>query len=132
LIDRSMRTTAQSSRRLDMDQLFKRYDGSSLSFTEDNIILQCLSLVRRAPSASNKQPWRVYIDETCVHLYLKRTPKYPAIKLGYDIQALDIGIAICHFIVGLNHNEIDYQVAKAENPKEFPLEEYVISIRLSK
>lgn len=132
IIDRSMRSSAQSSRRFDMNELFKRYDGSELSFTEDNILLQCLSLVRRAPSASNKQPWRVYIEENKVHFYLKRTPKYPAINLGYDIQALDIGIAICHFVVGLEHHDLEYRYEKVEDPKEFSKEDYVLSIEISK
>lgn len=61
-----------------------------------------LEMVRIAPSASNKQPWRVIKDGQNWHFYLQRTPGYRAdllkILLGLcDLQRLDMGIALCHF-----------------------------------
>ncbi len=61
-----------------------------------------LEMVRIAPSASNKQPWRVVKDGKDWHFYLQRTPGYRAdplkILLGLcDLQRLDMGIALCHF-----------------------------------
>jgi len=58
--------------------------------------------VRLAPSASNRQPWRVVQDGSAYHFYLQRTPGYgrgfPFTLLGLaDLQRVDIGIAMCHF-----------------------------------
>lgn len=61
-----------------------------------------LEMARLAPSASNKQPWRVLRDGPNWRFYLQRTPGYRAdplkILLGLcDLQRLDMGIALCHF-----------------------------------
>ncbi len=62
-----------------------------------------LEMLRLAPSASNRQPWRVIQDGSAHHFYLQRTPGYgrgtlPFTLLGLaDLQRVDIGIAMCHF-----------------------------------
>jgi nitroreductase len=61
-----------------------------------------LDLLRLAPSASNKQPWRVVRVNGAWHFYLQRTPGYKSAAAGRlfkleDIQRVDIGIAMCHF-----------------------------------
>lgn len=58
-----------------------------------------LEFVRLGPSASNKQPWRAVKEGDNVHFYELRTPSYSE-KLGYDIQRVDMGIAMCHFHMG--------------------------------
>lgn len=68
-----------------------------------------LEMVRIAPSASNKQPWRVLRDGPNWHFYLQRTPGYRAdplkILLGLcDLQRLDMGIALCHFELTAREN----------------------------
>ena len=57
-----------------------------------------MEMVRIGPSASNKQPWRPVLsdDHRKCHFYIEHTPNYSA-KLGYDMQLLDIGIAMCQF-----------------------------------
>lgn len=54
-----------------------------------------LEMVRLAPSASNKQPWRVINNESGYHFFLSRTKGYGL--PGFDVQKNDIGIAMCHF-----------------------------------
>jgi hypothetical protein len=59
-------------------------------------------MVRLAPSASNKQPWRIVREDNAWHFYLSRTGGYaggPAKRLleVEDIQRVDIGNAMCHF-----------------------------------
>ena len=55
-----------------------------------------LEMVRLAPSAVNKQPWRVMIDGEKVYFYEVRTlDKRPT----GDIQKVDMGIALAHFDV---------------------------------
>ncbi len=61
-----------------------------------------LEMVRLAPSASNKQPWRIVREGRSWHFFLERTPGYSgglASKLlrVEDIQRVDVGIAMCHF-----------------------------------
>ena len=68
-----------------------------------------LKLIQVGPSASNKQPWRCIVEDNIIHLYLERTPGYGK-SLPFDIQALDIGIAISHLLLSLNDDHIKYQL----------------------
>ena len=62
-----------------------------------------LDAVRRAPSATNRQPWRIVRRGRDWHFYLARTKGYgkgsPWFKLLRiaDLQRVDLGIAMCHF-----------------------------------
>jgi hypothetical protein len=55
-----------------------------------------LAALRLAPSASNKQPWRIIRSDGKLHLFLERTPNYWQ-EPREDIQMLDMGIAMCNF-----------------------------------
>ncbi|MBN1438534.1 MAG: hypothetical protein JW929_03915 [Anaerolineales bacterium] len=63
---------------------------------------EALETVRLAPSASNKQPWRILRTDGGWHFYLRRTRGYhkgflqKALGVA-DLQRIDIGIAMCHF-----------------------------------
>ena len=56
-----------------------------------------------APSATNRQPWRIVRRGDDWHFYLARTKGYgkgsPWFKLLRiaDLQRVDLGIAMCHF-----------------------------------
>ena len=54
-----------------------------------------LEMVRLAPSAVNKQPWRMIVTEEAVHFYLQRSKGFSGGNL--DMQKIDLGIALCHF-----------------------------------
>lgn len=60
-----------------------------------------LEMVRIAPSASNKQPWRIVQTDQGFHFFLQRTKGYRSIMTRLvnidDMQRLDMGIAMCHF-----------------------------------
>ena len=61
-----------------------------------------LEMVRLAPSASNRQPWRIIRDAKNWHFYVQRTPGYRDKRLTRwttvaDLQRMDLGIAMCHF-----------------------------------
>jgi hypothetical protein len=61
-----------------------------------------LDAVRLAPSASNKQPWRIVRQQERWHFFLRRTPGYRNGMLARlagraDLQRIDLGIAMCHF-----------------------------------
>ncbi|MFO8112110.1 MAG: nitroreductase family protein [Desulfosalsimonadaceae bacterium] len=55
-----------------------------------------LEMVRLAPSAVNKQPWRLLLDEDGVHFFLMRTNGFKRM-FAVDLQRIDMGIAMCHF-----------------------------------
>ena len=58
-----------------------------------------LELVRWAPSAVNKQPWRVVLRDGRFHFYLKHDRGYVSDAVG-DMQKIDLGIALSHFVLG--------------------------------
>ncbi len=69
----------------------------------DNQITTALEMVRLAPSAKNKQPWRLIVEnDGVVHFFIQIEPKSDQI-LNY--QKLDIGIAMCHFDVTMRNFE---------------------------
>ena len=83
-------------------QFFSRKFGAPLTVEEAGRYTNPLEMVRLAPSASNKQPWRIVKIEGAWHFFLERTKGYgdgiifKFFRLA-DIQRLDIGIAMCHF-----------------------------------
>ena len=60
---------------------------------------EVLELVRWAPSAVNRQPWRLVLRDGAFHFYLKHDKGYVSDKVG-DMQKIDLGIALCHFVLG--------------------------------
>ncbi len=97
-----VRQLARSRERLNWEQLF--FDGSftmPLSKETAGQYAIPLEMVRLAPSASNKQPWRVLREDTGWHFYLQRTPGYgkglASLAVHGDLQRIDLGIAMCHF-----------------------------------
>ena len=103
LMDRISRIYAGSDRRSPWHQLF--YNGSfnqPLTPNEAGQYQEPLEMVRLAPSASNKQPWRIVHLDDQFNFYLQRTKNYPAplankILSLADLQSVDMGIAMAHF-----------------------------------
>lgn len=54
-----------------------------------------LEMIRLAPSAVNKQPWRMVVMDDVVHFCLQRSKNFGGGKI--DMQKIDMGIALCHF-----------------------------------
>lgn len=128
IVDSTMRKLAKSDNRKPWNELF--FDKSS-SGSLDKVSLgdfgDVLEMVRIAPSASNKQPWRIVKDNGNYHLFLERTPKYAA-SLGFDIQLIDMGIALSHFETALDELKIKGSF-KTENQDipEWKDNKYIIS-----
>ena len=92
-----MRKGVKADSRLPFEELF--FDGSfetPLTAEKAGKLAEALEAVRLAPSAVNKQPWRVLVCPDKVHFYEKRSPGYVAAD-GWDLQKVDMGIALCHF-----------------------------------
>ena len=87
--------------RLSAEKLF--FDGEwgkALMLSEEDEIAEPLEMVRWAPSAVNRQPWRIIVRNDSFHFYKKQDKGYISEKTG-DLQKVDLGIALCHFITGL-------------------------------
>jgi len=98
LIDRVFRFGAGSDRRRSWHEMF--FDGridNPLQPESAGPYETPLACLRRGPSASNKQPWRIIKDNRIFHFYLKRTPGYGVILGDIKLQNVDMGIAMCHF-----------------------------------
>jgi nitroreductase len=99
LLERVIRFGAGSVRRRAWEQLF--FDGrwnEPLREAGAGAYTAALEAVRLAPSASNRQPWRILraAEDGPYHLFLERTPGYGRVA-GIDLQRLDLGIAMAHF-----------------------------------
>lgn len=96
LKENMMRKAIKANERLPFEELFFEGDfNTPLSKEKAGNLAHPLEMVRLAPSAVNKQPWRVIICDNAVHFYLKRSKGFSASAL--DMQKIDMGIALCHF-----------------------------------
>ena len=96
-----MRKGVSADSRMPAEQLF--FDGewnAGLPSSKQAAIADLIEMVRWAPSAVNKQPWRIIVSGRDCHLYEKRDKGYIGEKTG-DLQKIDVGIALCHFAAGL-------------------------------
>ena len=92
-----MRKMIQADHRIEWDHLFFKNDFQTPISKEDAKDLAFpLEMVRLGPSASNKQPWRILVTENACHFYEYKEPKYSD-RFDYDIQRIDMGIAMAHF-----------------------------------
>ena len=102
-MDRASRLYAGADQRLPWkDLFFSQSFGISLSMEKAGSYQEPLEAVRLAPSASNRQPWRVLQSDQEWHFYLRRTPNYPSPLFDFlvdlaDLQKIDLGIAMSHF-----------------------------------
>lgn len=108
-----MRKGLKADERLPFGELF--YEGSfagSLIPERAGQFRDALEMVRLAPSAGNKQPWRAVVCGDRVHFYEKKTMSDN--PLG-DIQKVDVGIALAHFDLVLKETGTDGRFM-AEDP----------------
>lgn len=92
-----MRKMISSDNRKDWNKLFY-IDNFETPMTslEDKDLEFALEMVRAAPSASNKQPWRIVLKDNLCHFFEYKEAGYSA-SFPYDIQRIDMGIAAAHF-----------------------------------
>ncbi len=119
LKENMMRKAIKANERLPFSELF--FDvGFDTPLTKDKagILAHPLEMVRLAPSAVNRQPWRVVVNGNAVHFYLKRSKGFSVSAM--DMQMIDIGIALCHF--ELAAKETDLKVTFTVNNPEIVAE----------
>lgn len=122
-----MRKGIGADSRISQDKLFFEEEwGKPLK--PDNVMSEILEMVRWAPSAVNKQPWRIVYKDGAYHFYEKKDRGYNNDETG-DLQKIDVGIALCHFVLGLEDKgkkaEIKIQDPEIKIPADV---EYIVSV----
>ncbi len=94
-----MRKGVKADERKPASELFFDRDFYIPLAEENPKTADALEMVRLAPSAVNRQPWRVVREGNAYHFYLKHDKGYVGASTG-DLQKVDMGIALCHFMSG--------------------------------
>ena len=109
-----MRWAIKADKRKEWDELFFNEDFSSpLTEKDAGKYAFPLEMLRLAPSAANKQPWRVVQDKNGYHFYELKTIG-DSNKL--DIQRVDIGIAACNFHMAALEKDLPGRFEKLKKP----------------
>lgn len=106
----------------------KKREEFSKNFYEDNVQTplvrehagryeEPLEMLRFAPSAVNKQPWRVIKEGNCFHFYVVNSKM---------LNRLDLGIALCHFHLSVIEKGLHGEFVR-ENPEIKCEFDYVVS-----
>ncbi|MCK4490827.1 MAG: nitroreductase family protein [Anaerolineales bacterium] len=112
-LDKTIRAGARAHRRRPWENIFFTKEfGNPLNPGDAGNYHEPLDLVRLAPSASNKQPWRVVREGHNWHFFLQRTEKYPPPVFNFilnlaDLQRIDMGIAMAHFELSARENGLN-------------------------
>ena len=124
-----MRKAVKANERLAFEELF--FDNTfdrPLTREKAGGLLTSLEMVRIAPSAVNKQPWRVVVGDNMIHFYLKRSKGFG--KEGkLDMQMIDMGIALCHFALASKECDLDMEFVQKAPEILADNMEYVASYR---
>lgn len=80
--------------------------GTSLNTSPWRVILEA---VRWAPSAINRQPWRLWFTPSAIHLY-------SVSGVGKAYTPIEMGIALCHLELACKHLAISGRIAETEHP----------------
>lgn len=122
-----MRRGVDADSRLPREKLFFQENFDTPLSAADDL----LELVRWAPSAVNKQPWRVILRNGTYHFYLKHDKGYVSDAVG-DMQKIDLGIALCHFVLGAREKGLSPAVDVSDPAIAAPDGvEYIASVTLA-
>ncbi|WP_243109725.1 nitroreductase family protein [Clostridium sartagoforme] len=112
---------SHTNKRKSYSELF--FNGNfdtSLNPNDSDEYLEPLEMLRLAPSAMNKQPWRVLKEDNNLHFYITSTK---------GLTKIDIGIALCHFHLVAIENKINGEFKSLDSQKQKPNKDltYIIS-----
>lgn len=122
-----MRKGVKADQRYAFKELFFDNDFSTpLADTGDDVC-RALEMVRLAPSAVNKQPWRAIRQGENVHFYEHKDEGYDHGDEG-DLQKVDVGIGLAHFVLTAREMGLDGSIEVKDPQAALPADtEYVIS-----
>ena len=121
-----MRKAIKADSRKDFDELFfeKTFDNPITNLTTE--MEEALNAIKLAPSAVNKQPWRILRTNNLYHFYLSKN-KAISSSDSWDIQKVDLGIAIAHFDLVLDEYGISHSFVLKKPEIITPSELYYIA-----
>ena len=124
-----MRTGIRADSRISGDKLFFKEEwGRPLNPADE--MADVFEMVRWAPSAVNKQPWRIILADGVYHFYEKKDQGFVNDATG-DIQKIDMGIALCHFVMGLKELGKQTDIGVSDPGISIPEDaEYIASVKL--
>ena len=124
-----MRKGVKADVRKPLGELF--FDGNlDTPLEETGSIRRAMEMVRWAPSAVNKQPWRIIRKDGSYHFYEKKDKGYVSDEVG-DMQKIDIGISIYHFVAGLKEEGLDPAVITEDPAIAVDAEmEYIATVKI--
>jgi len=97
-MEKISRKISKSDQRKPWEELFFNQNfNTPLSKKEAGSYEDVLDMVRRAPSAVNKQPWRILKTDNTYDFYNANASSSEKKKQKYDTSYNDIGIAKAHF-----------------------------------
>lgn len=123
--ENAMRTAIRADKRLKAEELFFENNFKTPLHTKDTLIQTALEAVRVAPSAVNKQPWRIVKVGKTYHFYEYHSLGNQA-GAEWDVQKVDMGIALCHFVM-ITGGKLILSDPQIDTPKDT---EYIASIVL--
>ncbi len=118
-VEKLMRLGAGAKTRKPWEDLF------FFSKEEAGDYVYALKAVRAAPSASNKQPWRITGESDGdkgprYHFFLQPTKGYGQLEGGVGLQNIDMGIAMCHFEAAAEENGLNGRWVTLDKPVPRP------------
>lgn len=131
--EKLMRGFAGSDRRLPWTKLFFAGNaGTPLAPEEAGDYREALENVRLAPSASNKQPWRIVYDKSrkMFFFFLSRTTGYRHLR-NVSLQEIDMGIALCHFELTVQEQGLPGSWRQVDDAPQIKSLEYVAGWQIS-
>ena len=98
ILDKLLKLKSKARVRKEWKEIFflENFNSPILDKKDVREFEEVLENLRLAPSAVNKQPWRILKSEDDFHFYKDEGKNNYKLK-GVDIQRIDIGIALCHF-----------------------------------
>ena len=124
-----MRKGVGADQRKAISELF--FDGDfSTPLSPEGAEAKLAEEVRWAPSAVNKQPWRILRQGDLWHFFVKHDGGFIHPETG-DLQKIDVGIALAHFLLGAEAAGLPAALVLDDPGAALPGEtEYVASVRL--
>lgn len=116
ILSQTMKWGAKSNTRKPWKELFFHNDPLE-SMSDDNAGEYALPLemLRMAPSACNKQPWRIVKVADMFHFYMQ---EHKPTNQGtcFPLQRIDMGIAMCHFELTAIERKLEGSWKKLDPP----------------
>lgn len=125
-----MRKGVGADSRIPSEKLFFS-DSWGKAMQANTDMAEVLEMVKWAPSAVNKQPWRLILKDGVYHFYEKKDKGFVRDETG-DLQKTDVGIALCHFVMAAEEKGKQASVELNDPGIEIPADaEYVASVKLN-